>query len=178
MFKIPELLQNEKRIIVAIDGRCAAGKSTIADELALKFDGTVIRMDHFFLPAALRDGERVNLHYERFEAEVIKGLKSGGPFTYQVFNCKAQRCDEIVPVPYKRLVIVEGAYSMLPQFEQIYDYKIFADISGQEQIRRIINRNGAEAYKDFRDKWIPAEERYLEEYKIKQKCDEVFRNEI
>lgn len=177
MLEIPEMLQTKDRIIVAIDGRCAAGKSTLADGLAMKYDGAVIRMDHFFVPAALRDGERINLHYERFEAEVITGLKSGSAFTYRVFNCKTQRCDTIVSIPKKKLIIVEGVYSMLPQFEQMYDYKVFADISPQERQRRIIKRNGLEAYESFRDKWIPAEEKYFEQYTIKQKCDYVFRSD-
>lgn len=178
MLEIPDLLQKKDRIIVAIDGRCAAGKSTLADKLSAMYDGAVIRMDHFFVPPSLRDKERINLHFERFEEEVIAGLRSGDAFTYRIFNCKAQCYDRTVSILQKRLIIVEGAYSMLPQFERIYDYTIFADISAQEQKMRIINRNGLEVYVEFRDKWIPAEERYFEQFAVKQKCNYVFRSDI
>ena len=42
--------------IIAIDGRCAAGKTTLAARLAKELGGDVIHMDDFFLPPALFDG--------------------------------------------------------------------------------------------------------------------------
>ena len=78
--------------IIAIDGRCAAGKTTLAARLAKELGGDVIHMDDFFLPPALRTQERRsepggNVHYERFLTEVIPNLASGRPFSYRRFDC-------------------------------------------------------------------------------------------
>ena len=80
--------------IIAIDGRCAAGKTTLAARLAKELGGDVIHMDDFFLPPALRTQERRsepggNVHYERFLTEVIPKLASGQAFSYQRFDCSA-----------------------------------------------------------------------------------------
>ena len=73
--------------IIAIDGRCAAGKTTLAARLAKELGGDVIHMDDFFLPPALRTQERRsepggNVHYERFLTEVIPKLASGQASCY------------------------------------------------------------------------------------------------
>ncbi len=44
---------------VAIDGRCAAGKTTLAQALADATGGGVIHMDDFFLPTGLRTAARL-----------------------------------------------------------------------------------------------------------------------
>jgi len=41
--------QANKRTIVAIDGRCGAGKTTLANYLQEKTGATVFRMDDYFL---------------------------------------------------------------------------------------------------------------------------------
>ncbi|MEI3593674.1 MAG: DUF3842 family protein [Lachnospiraceae bacterium] len=56
--------------IIAIDGRCAAGKTTLAARLAKELGGDVIHMDDFFCRLTLRTQERRsepggNVHYER-----------------------------------------------------------------------------------------------------------------
>ena len=40
-------LAEKGRIVLAIDGRCGAGKSTLADRLAAQCNGRVIRADDF-----------------------------------------------------------------------------------------------------------------------------------
>ena len=65
--------------IIAIDGRCAAGKTTLAARLAKELGGDVIHMDDFFLPPALRTQERRsepggNVHYERFLRKSYRSL--------------------------------------------------------------------------------------------------------
>lgn len=74
----------------------------------------------------------------------------------------------------KGVTIVEGAYSCHPTLWDAYDLRIFLDVDGAEQLRRIDKRNGAEALAMFRDRWIPLEERYFETYRIKERCDRVF----
>ena len=66
---------SDSPFIIAIDGRAASGKSTLAQQLGELLDADVIHMDDFFLPPSLRTKERLsepggNVHYERFAEEV------------------------------------------------------------------------------------------------------------
>ena len=45
--------------VIAIDGRCASGKSTLAQQLAGLTGAGIIHMDDFFLPRELRTEERL-----------------------------------------------------------------------------------------------------------------------
>lgn len=177
MIQIDNLLKTKTRAVVCIDGRSAAGKSTLADKLAKEYDGSIVRMDHFFPPLVLQSNDRINIDIARFEDEVCKGILSGQEFTYRIFDCKKQILEGSITVYKKRLLIVEGAYSMYPLFESLYDFKIFADVSPLEQKRRIMARDGKEKYNLFVNKWIPNEEKYFKKYSVKEKCDYVYNNE-
>ena len=65
------------RYIVAIDGRCGAGKSTLAQKLARDLGGRVVCADDFFLRPEQRTPERLaepggNLDRERMKSDVYK----------------------------------------------------------------------------------------------------------
>lgn len=152
--------------VICIDGRSAAGKTTLAAALAKALDADVIHMDDFFLPAELRTSERLsepggNVHYERFETEVLPFLKKDAPFAYKRFACHAMALTEKRTVSSRDWRIVEGAYAMHPRFGEYADLKVFVDISPEEQMQRIISRNGATQAEAFRTRWIPLEEKYF-----------------
>ena len=52
-------MQSQKPYILAIDGRCASGKTTLANELSQSLSCNVVHMDDFYLPFALRTPERM-----------------------------------------------------------------------------------------------------------------------
>lgn len=75
-------MQNRSPFLIAIDGRCAAGKTTFAEKLSSIMECSVIHMDHFFLRPEQRTKERLaqaggNVDRERFMEEVLKPLKAG-----------------------------------------------------------------------------------------------------
>lgn len=175
-FKIENKISLSDKVIIGIDGRCGAGKTTLSDKLADFYDVEVIHMDDFFLPPALRSEERLsepggNIHYERFSKEVVKKIKSDDEVKYKVFSCRIMDYDGDVTINNKKLIIVEGSYSMHPLFNDIYNIRVFCDVETNEQKRRIINRNGFDMYKNFESKWIPMEELYFKVFNIKEKCD-------
>ena len=47
--QIDDLLKTGKQIIIAIDGNCTAGKTTLAAVLEKEYDCNVFHMDDFFL---------------------------------------------------------------------------------------------------------------------------------
>jgi len=162
--------------VIAIDGRCGSGKTTLAKRLSEMFATSVIHMDDFFLPQELRTAQRLdepggNIHYERFCDEVINSIKNKEPIQYKVFDCSIMDYNNTAKIEKTPIIIIEGAYSMHPLFESVYDIKVFCDVDMDTQKDRIIKRNGAEGYIKFRDRWIPMEEKYFSYLFIKEKCD-------
>lgn len=169
-------MQEKQSCLLAIEGRAAAGKTTLAYGLEKYFDGAIIHMDDFFLPPVLRTQSRYttpggNIHYERFNEEVGKPLGNGQDFEYQRFNCKKMQLESWQQVPNKKVIIVEGVYATHPKIKLSYDLKFFLDISKEEQVRRLLYRNGEEGLEVFLKKWIPLEEKYFEHYRVMEACE-------
>ena len=81
-------MQPQKPYILAIDGRCASGKTTLANELSQSLNCNIVHMDDFYLPFALRTPERMaqpggNIEFERLKNEIILPLKSGSNAVYR-----------------------------------------------------------------------------------------------
>jgi len=209
--------------VIAIDGRAASGKTTLAAEIAAslgqspktcftrffapcaccsstRFSGqarkspvakigsaglseialssSVVHMDDFFLPPEMRTTERLdtpggNIHHERFLKEILPHIKEASTFFYNVFDCGVGDFNGVREA-FGKIRIVEGAYSCHPIFGQYADLRIFCDVSPDEQITRIVARNGQKAAQVFQKKWIPMEEKYLEYYQIKRSADIVY----
>ena len=174
--RIVNLIRGGKRII-AIDGRCAGGKSTLALDCSKEIEVNIVRMDDFFLPPYLRTPERFasvggNVHYERFMDEVIKGLESGMDFSYRVFSCSKMDYDGERRVLASLPTIVEGSYALHTAFPVYWDRAFFLDVDEKEQLRRLEKRC-PEKLEAFKTKWIPLEEAYFSSQKIKERADEV-----
>ena len=107
--QIDRLLALESQVIVAIDGNCTAGKTTLANQLATNYDCNIFHMDDFFLRPEQRTVERFaeiggNVDYERFNEEVLLPLKSGKPFSYCPFDCGTfQLTDPVTVSPNQHL---------------------------------------------------------------------------
>ena len=167
---------------LVLDGRAAAGKSTRAEMLKTVLDAEVIHMDDFFLPPVLRSTERLeepggNVHYERFMREVLPFLEVRVPFTYRRFSCSRMDYDGERKIGTHPWRIVEGSYSQHPLFGDYGDLRVFCDVEPEEQMRRIVERNGAEMAEMFKQRWIPMEERYFEKFKILSQADVCLKNE-
>lgn len=180
--KIQLILTHKPNAVIGIDGSCASGKTTLAALLAKQFNAQVIHMDDFFLPPEMRTESRLlqaggNIHYERFNSEVAAGLKSGSRFEYGVFSCKTSGIIGKKTITPESPIIIEGAYAMHPQIEDIYDLKVFVTVSAETQLKRIAARNGSDALEAFTSKWIPLENKYFSEYSIAEKCDCLITNE-
>lgn len=173
VYALPE---NGQIRIVAIDGRCAAGKTTLAGRLQEALDCTVVHMDQFFLRPMQRTPERLgmpggNVDYERFAGEVLLPLRQGRAFQYRPYDCKRQAFAEPIAVVPKKIAVVEGSYSCHPALWEAYVLRVFLTVPHSEQLRRIRERNGEQALEIFREKWIPMEEAYFSAYDIENRCD-------
>lgn len=171
---IRELSAARERVLVAIDGRCAAGKTTLAAQLQKELPCSVFHMDDFFLRPEQRTEERYreaggNVDYERFLAEVLQPLRAGEPVAYRPFDCHLQRLREPVFVAPAPVAVIEGTYSCHPALRENYDLCLFLSVSPEEQRRRLLLRDPAHA-DSFFEKWIPLEERYFSHLRIAAQC--------
>ncbi len=174
--EIQRLLQAKRPILVAIDGRCAAGKTTLAEELRVLCGCGVIHMDHFFLRPEQRTEERLNtpggnVDWERVLQEVLLPLCRGEQVSYRPYDCRLQALKEAVQVEFGSVTVIEGAYACHPSLREYYNLKVFLTVEREEQLRRIQRRNGPEAAVQFRDRWIPLEERYFAACGVADCCD-------
>lgn len=168
------LIETQKSpVVVAIDGKCASGKTTLGYYLQSKYDCNLFHMDDFFLQNHQRTEERLsepggNVDYERFYAEVLVPVLQNKPVIYRTFNCSIRKIDKEYEFAPKRLNIIEGSYSQHPYFNDPYDLRVFLDIDSKTQIENIKKRNGLEKLEMFLNKWIPMENKYFEHFRIKE----------
>lgn len=173
-------LSDKSRKIIAIDGRCASGKTMLAKQLNETAGWSVFHMDDFFLRPEQRTPKRLdtpgeNVDHERFLEEVLIPLKNGAEeIEFRPFDCKVFSLAEPVRVRAGKVCVVEGCYSCHPRLWENYGLKIFMTIDPEEQMRRIIRRNGSEKAKQFADLWIPLEEKYFSAYNVQSLCDMLF----
>lgn len=166
--------------IVAIDGPCAGGKTTLAQALKGELSCPVITMDHFFLPPSLRSAQRLaepggNIHYERFERQVLQESASGREFSYDVFDCSMMAFGSKIQVPPSPVLLLEGSYSHHPRWRSRIDLAVFLRVSPAEQKRRLIERAGTAGYQTFEDRWIPLENQYFSFYRICEHADLILK---
>jgi uridine kinase len=166
------------QILVAIDGQSASGKTTLGEMLQKRYDCNLFHMDDFFLRPEQRTPERLreiggNVDYERFQAEILQHIDDPDGLTYQIFSCSRMELGTHIRVPWKRLNIIEGAYSQHPWFGDIYDLRFYYAIDEEEQSRRILARNGEAQLERFRSLWIPKENAYLETFHIPEQSQKV-----
>jgi uridine kinase len=172
---------NVKKGIIAIDGPSASGKSTLAKLLQRRWNATVIHTDNYFLPEHLKTKEKLrkpgeNLDHERLQIEVFSRLESP---TIQInhFDCKKQKLITKGFVPTKGIIIVEGVYSLHPNYQKYYDAKIFLNVDKSTQKERILQRNGKQILQKFVTQWIPLENQYFDAFNISQCADVAFQLE-
>ena len=163
---IDRLLNQQESVVVAIDGKCTSGKTTLASLLADVYDCNVFHMDDFFLRPEQRTPERFaeiggNVDYERFAEELLAPLKAGEPFSYRPFDCSTFTLAQPVSVQPKKLTIIEGTYSHHPYFDDPYDLKILLTVTEDLQRQRVLERP-AFLHSRFFESWIPMENRYFE----------------
>ena len=162
--------------LVAIDGRCGSGKTTLAASLSVRRGWGVAHMDEFFLRPEQRTPERYaepggNFDRERFLSEVLKPLRAGDAVRYRPFDCAAMQLREPVFLKPSPVVLLEGSYSCHPLLWGFYDFRVFLTVRPETQAARILRRNGPEKAEIFKTRWIPMEERYFRAFSVPERCD-------
>ena len=187
---IPLFSEIEKReeIVIAIDGKAASGKSSLATILFDIYGADIIHMDDYFLPPERKTAKRLNeaggnVDHERFLSEVLLPLVNEGRYISRPYRCHGNYFEEATEKERSKITVIEGSYSLHPALYKHYDLKVFISASNEVQAKRIECRN-PEMYNRFITEWIPLENRYFEETDIESRCDikivskEDFRMEV
>ena len=174
--RIDRLMAERERVLVAIDGGSASGKTTLGALLQSIYACPVFHMDDFFLRPEQRTPERFsepggNVDRERFLSEVLLPLREGKAVDYRRFDCKTFTIASPRRIEPGRLNIIEGAYAMHPDLAPYYDLTVFLAVSAEKQRERILKRNAPAQAELFFDRWIPFEQRYFAALNVPERCD-------
>lgn len=168
--------QPTKPLVLALDGRCGSGKTTLANVLAQQFPANIVlRTDDFYLPPAqrARGWEKTpcaNMDLARLRDEALLPAYAGQTVNYQAYSCRAGAYQPVQELAAQPLVILEGSYSHHPLLAGYETLRVFVTCSKEEQARRLQAREG-ERYANFAARWIPLEEGYFAKYLIEEKAD-------
>ena len=170
--QVMNFLNNIKgKKIIAIEGKCAAGKTTVSKMIETLIGATIINVDDFFLPIERKTESRMNeiggnIDYERIY-KILSEFKTGSLNSFHRFNCSTQLYEEVMFIP-NDIIILEGVYSYHPSFRHLIDHLIYIDIDEITQLERLRKRSN---YDRFINEWIPLENKYFDLENIKYLAD-------
>jgi uridine kinase len=146
-------------VVVLIDGRSGAGKSTFADTLAGRFpDAAVVRLDDVY-PGW--DGLRAatDIVHER----VLTPLRRGEPARWPLWDWSRDRPSgrhaTVEPAP---VVIVEGAGVLTAASAVLADVTVWLEAPDAARKARALARDG-DAYRPHWERWAAQEDAHLRE---------------
>lgn len=163
------------QVIISIDGPCGGGKTTIAKMIEEELGYNILHMDDFYLPFDKRDKNWMNIiaghmDFERLIENVLKPYKEKRMTNYISYDCHSDKYLQEIPIDLDKILVIEGSYTSHPILDEYVAFKIFVDIDKDEQVKRLTRRN-PDVVDKFLSMWVPFENRYFEELKIKEKSD-------
>ena len=191
--EVKQRKQEDKAIVVGINGIDGAGKTKFAEALEtyLKAKGyptQLIRLDDFHNPKAIRyagDNQADNYYKKSFNISLIveKLLspireKSELALKLKTLNLNTDKYEnkrEYI-INQDTIVIFEGVFLFRKELAPYTDYKIFLDIPFEECKKRAKTRDLEEVVNKYDDKYIPAQKKYLEKYPPTKVADIIIDN--
>ena len=180
LVRIDALTRAQPHVVIAIDGPCASGKTTLAALLAALYDADTLHMDDYFLRPHQRTAQRLaepggNVEHERFLSQALAPLCEGRPYVAQRYDCRTQMLLEGETRTPRAVTVVEGSYSLHPALAPRYTLRILLETDAKTQRERILRRNGEEMLSRFLTRWIPLENAYFAATDVSHRCDMLLR---
>lgn len=158
----------DRPFTVALDGRSASGKTTLAAALAEILDAAVIEGDDFYTGGTEARTEppvelvKLCIDWKQ-QRGVLEALRAGQEASWHAFDWDAfdgRICEEPVVMSPRPIVILEGVYASRPELEDLIDVKILVRADEALRESRMVAREGT--ITPWQRKWETAEEYYFE----------------
>ncbi len=186
---------------VAIDGSAAAGKTMLADELAISLRDRgreVIRASvESFLrprieryrrgPESARGCYEDSFDYERLLGELLRPLGESGSRLYRT-EIYDRHTDLLVDAEQRAasadaILLFDGVFLLRPELADEWDFRVFITVASGEIIRRARVRDGAvygspaDAERRFRARYLPSQRHYRDTVRPAELADVVLDND-
>ncbi|GIE98780.1 cytidylate kinase family protein [Paractinoplanes rishiriensis] len=185
---------------VAIDGPPAAGKTTLADELAvtLRAQGRdVIRatIDHFLFPRAQRyprgeysaEGCYFDTHdYDSLNRILLDPLGPNGDRSFQ-HAAYDHTTDTAMSPPVgtaraDAVLLFDGVFLMRPELVERWDLRVFVSVALERTVDRAVIRarqvsSQADVERRWRERYIPAQQLYFATVRPADHADIIVHND-
>ncbi|MEJ3744679.1 uridine kinase [Actinomycetes bacterium KLBMP 9797] len=187
---------------VALDGCSAAGKTTMADELAEVLRGRTEReiirvgIDYFKRAVALRTAypkdSPESYYLDSWDNAAIRDrllvpLGPGGDRRYRTAMMDLAALTAVeAPAAVAAddaVLVADGAFLQRPELDPHWDLRVYIDVSFDEVLRRGVARDHAwmgsvaEAARRYQTKYLPGERRYVAEVGPRERAQIVVDNE-
>jgi len=159
-------------VVVALDGRSGAGKSTIAPLVAAKVDGVVVDGDDFYAGGsgdmwdAMTAAQKVDHVIDwRRQRPLLEALRRGESIGYHPYDWNDEDNDGPAPhqihVESAQVIIVDGVYSGRPELADLVDLSVLILIDDDIRRAQLLAREGEDYRRDWEARWTEAELHYF-----------------
>lgn len=176
---VSDLAANKHRLTVAVDGPDAAGKTTLARQIASRLTAPVIpvSVDSFHRPRQdrYRRGElsaegyyRDSFDYQAITGQCLTPFRNGAPTIRTAaydFRSNTSRANEAA-VPATAILMFDGVFLLRPELASFWDLAIYLRVSPDTTLRRALTRDvglfgsAAEICRRYLRRYLPGQALY------------------
>jgi uridine kinase len=168
-----ERYAHERRtsLLIALDGRSGAGKSTVSDKIASRIGAVVVSSDDFYTGGTFDDWasrspqEKAALciDWKRLRTDVLEPLLSGNSATWRSFDWKTWEglSEHTFSCKPASIIIIDGVYSTRPELADLIDISILVRLPDRIRLERVRNREKEPFLARWHAVWDEAEEYYF-----------------
>ncbi|MBI3073067.1 MAG: hypothetical protein HYY84_13215 [Deltaproteobacteria bacterium] len=186
---------------VAIDGPDAAGKTTLADDLAARIDAPGLRVIRAGIDGFHRSREqrharygdtaeafyRDSFDYPQLRSQLLEPLGEAGSRRYRVAVFDHRR-DARVHAPEQTaraddILLFDGIFLLRPELTDCWDYRIFVSVDFEVTIRRAVARDqklfgsAEQVRRRYQEKYVPGQRLYFAEVQPQSLADAIVHND-
>ena len=189
---VHHLTNTTPRVLVAIDGPDAAGKTTLADRVAAALGKQTVRasIDGFHRPRHERiargelspDGYYSDsFDYDALQTKLLHPFTEGAPrAATRVFDYRTDSArEELIDLPMEAALLFDGVFLLRPELRDHWHLSIYLDVAPDETLRRAMARDSetmAYVRRRYETRYLPGQQIYIKEAQPQDRADIVIDN--